>query len=503
MIPNTIQKKIITDYWIESKEESKSLIDADVSKQIIKHYLKSRLELALVSKYWFQQISILFSFNHRATSLCIDQFRFHEKIDNPFSLLSYSSQHSLSYIQSFQNDGACNKLEIPDSLNARFKDPNNNNNSSSFNLELYFSNLKCIKFIFFSLINDGVISIIELISKCNPSLNEFSIYCSWPDLKYLNSCQDSLLKMGGVTHFEINCAVGYKQTWDTNIEKEFCDQLYTFLKCHSNTLHTFTIQGNDVDLDLPLFCNTLPLIKDKVKVVNYENNSHIIENHTIEDTSLLFNTLNNIKQLDDYNLIFLSKKQNTALLTKNNISSFENGSPLSIVSTTRSKEFNVKLHKLQKPLVYSGSIKCLNISSKRGKVVGIDHINFALDPIHSHTGLDFLRIRHQIDIQVLSTFILSNPPIKHLLIDFNISLEKDICFLDAVSRNTSLTSIKITFEKDTMDRPDYSHLVSCIVQNKTLCFIILCGVSMDLVNNTLSSSFSIGQYQSRIVLKRF
>ncbi|KAF2074800.1 hypothetical protein CYY_003903 [Polysphondylium violaceum] len=511
-----LQKKIIEYLWNEIKEEESVLqYHYGVTRIDRRDFSRQRFNISLVSKYWWGIVSRLFSYcgivsvtkNNQHTKTIYDLL--FEKINNPHNLLSFHSQLSfLSSIQLFKTTQQEINLQATNTLYHQLNGELNrecDNNDGDRDLDgidiaqrnefykRFYINIRRLSINIGSLTNFDLEILyqgIKDISACEPDLDSFNFSCDVNFILDLPAEVSQALCALGITYFHFTFTAKRLMPHDM-------DKLKQFFVLHAPSITSFNIQAFKDD-NLQVCCQLLPMLTN-LKNLYY---SSFYGDDVDEDQQPFYQIVSNLK-LDKVAIDFFSPEQNEQLFVKNQISTYRN-SPLSIVSLTKGKEFSIKLADplIQSPIVYSKSIKSININHNShtfniddqdtGAGNSIQKTCFVMDSLMSgkHT-LDFLFLSTPINIDYLAGFVHSNPAIRNLAIGYIFSGNQ--MFYQSLVNNVSLFSIELTI----VDQNEIHSIVNSVAKNTTLKYVIITSIP----SNTFLNDTNRNQIESRFTVQ--
>ncbi|KAF2074797.1 hypothetical protein CYY_003900 [Polysphondylium violaceum] len=516
MISNVLQKLIIHYYFNELKEEIESIPSFyGVREEIIKDVYQDKKRLSLVSKYWFQQISSFINFEmiyqyNRDEAQYSPSIYIHlnDTINNPFNLLKFSSNLSLDLNLHIQSLVSKHKQEKIDDSNDGNSSNNNNNNKNSKEIMFYkdyYSNVRRLSLDLGSLwksneiVQDLFRAVIE-VSQNSPKLEYFQVLVPmWAIDSYAREKEfnQALLELG-ITDLHINF---YNPSYHP-FDQQQIESLKYFIKFHSRTIRSLTVQENIEDFQL--FSDILVLLKDSLREINYSSIVNFGNASMIEDDSVFVTTLQSLS-LDNFYIKLLTEDQYSMLCVKNNIGTSE-CSPISIIDTTRSKRFKVNIKDIISTIKYSPCIKSLEIKETNyngsiytrcnSNALSREITEMILKNMFQHL-LDFLYIRVPLDIDCLTEYVLANAKAKHVLLDYK--FKGTPSFYQALSTNTTIETIQINNQQ--LDMTDKQLLVESVLANNTLRYIRLYSKLNDDMLSKLIYKYDILD-QNSVLLKR-
>ncbi|KAF2074801.1 hypothetical protein CYY_003904 [Polysphondylium violaceum] len=413
-IPKTLQKRILTILWDLIKDEE-DLMDNGYCYGSSRDIIHGRFRLSLVSKYWFEQVSLLyycFGSVHMFNSILANSIQeltsdstktlvpsVYEKMNskignnNPYNLLSFNSRLSfystLNYI--YINEDILdhefdetNPLYHTQLLFQQLNGETYDHETDSETAKLYHTlapleieKRKQFYKQFYSSIsgfslNTGnslpwmdpkpLVKYLSEIANCrshgNP-LESFCLCCNFSFITYsVDKCRElkEVLLDLRITSLQIDLSMcNFKTDKHSLLLKEF-------ISCHSNNLEDLIILLNERE---PSHCldwtvSILNLVKNKItklSIIDYSS-------FKIQDNHPLFQELESFpsSSLQDINISFLTPSQTKKIFDHFGISNIFRSPPSALVSTT-GKEFRINLDKITHPISYSPHIKVLSISS--------------------------------------------------------------------------------------------------------------------------------------------
>jgi len=484
IIPETIQQYIIRLICREiSKEFQVSTGRASAAFTIRCDSRKEQVSLSLVSHYWFNQISKLFTSVESITSSKHNEQIWtvydliHRQIRNPHNLLSFQSHLILSYSSSYDSwdDFNYDNVHLSNGfiqrplyhrINGELVSEQDIYHQRKEFYKQYYRNLKelmldaCVPpTVDLTVFYQDIIAI----ANESPSLDYFELDCTIDFI--LNASQeviDSLIKLG-ITKLAMNV---YQRSL-TNTE---VDRMVDFFSKIKNKLTTFQLDSYDSELKLLLLFKLISLINydDPLKrlYVDAPRYDPLAPEFRYNNTQIS-DILDKIYTLDfdDISLDFVNSSTEQNLLIRNSITTYS-FCPLYMIPFTKSTTIQINMEQVKGLVRYSKSIKMVELLNVNP--ISVEQLCWTMDDLKSfQSGLDYLIILKEIDIDYLCTFIKSQPKIKYLVLDYNFTGNDE--FYKALSENTSLFAIQI-IPNNLKERDRF---ITSISNNNTLKYIVI------------------------------
>ncbi|KAF2074796.1 hypothetical protein CYY_003899 [Polysphondylium violaceum] len=468
IIPEIVQNQIIIYLFNDLGLEITSTGRAGAIFPMRCDEKRAKYQLALVNKYWFQQVSKMVNIENLVSVHGSVYDSYAHKISNPYNLLSFQSKLKLTYFM------ANNQMyyEHPDqgpTVHPLYHKINGEHGLSGqrqifynqFYTNLYSLKLYCNfdQYMDHSLLYEDLLDI----ARHAPHIQVFELNCNQDFLMGMDKHVVKAVAKMGVTFFAFNQNSG---SLSASQEEKFT----YFIKKNKRTLCSLLFDNIDAKIllkILPLFSsgNNGDVGNTRLKKLSVSTqDANLNENVYYSDIMDLIYAL----ELDDISLSFADEQTNRDLWTRNSITN-STFCPIRMVPLTKSSKVQVNMEDVDGPLVYSKSI--LLVELLNCKPLKPDQFGFALNGLIDHP-LEYLIILSAIqtiqDINLLAQFIRSNPPLKYLLLDQE-NFRGTAPFYQALSENTSLSAFQLRLK----DRKECQLFCKSVLSNNTLKYICI------------------------------